>query len=121
MNMKKTVFLLSLSIISNVAISKTVSDFINENPELAKSPTIKAAIQQGAIGNAGLDAVSNGATNKTLGADSQRLLAESGYEYAQAALRDLATSVCDDKDLSQVYGLRKKDCLTIIKVDSEIE
>lgn len=121
MNMRKIIFLISLSIISNSAVSKTVADFINEHPELAKRPTIKAGIQQGAIGNAALDAMSNGATSETLSADSQRLLAENGYEYAQAALRELATSTCDDDELSQIYGLRKKDCQTIIKIDSEIE
>lgn len=119
MNRKIIVFTLAFFALSTQA--KTVSDFINEHPELAKSPTIKAAIQQGAMGNAGLDAVSNGATNETLGDVTQKLLADNGYEYAQAGLRDLATSICDENGLADVYGLRKKDCQIIIKIDSEIE
>ncbi|ATF98543.1 TPA: hypothetical protein U2I11_002439 [Citrobacter koseri] len=119
--MKKIALAFSLVFVSAFAQAKTVSDFINEHPELAKSPTIKAAIQQGAMGNAGIDALSNGSSNQTLGSDTQKLLAENGYEYAQAGLRDLATSICGENGLADVYGLRKKDCDTIIKVDSEIE
>lgn len=119
--MKKIILLISLAMTCNAAFSKTVADFINEHPELAKSPVIRAAIQQGAIGNAALDAMSNGSTTKTIADDSQSLLVENGYGYAQAALRDLATTFCDGDALADIYGLRKKDCESIIKVDSEIE
>lgn len=119
--MNKNIALLSLALFSLSTQAKTVSDFINEHPELTKSPTIKAAIQQGALGNAGLDAVSNGATNESLGDDAQKLLSENGYDYAQAGLRELATTICGENGLADVYGLREKDCQTIIKVDSEID
>ena len=119
--MKKIILLITLAMVSHVAISKTVADFIKEHPELAKSPVIKSAIQQGAIGNAGMDAISNGSTNETMADDAQRLLSDNGYEYAQAALRDLATTGCGENGLADVYGLREKDCQTIIKIDSEIE
>lgn len=112
--------MLFLALLSLSAQAKTVSDFINEHPELARSPSIKAAIQQSAIGLAGLEAVSNGSTEKTLGDDAQKLLSENGYEHAQAGLRELATSVCGDGDLADIYGLRKKDCEVVVKVDSEI-
>ncbi|CAD5874459.1 hypothetical protein VSO75_21445 [Escherichia coli] len=119
MNIKFLLFLLAFFSLGTQA--KTVSDFISEHPELAKSPTIKAAIQQGALGNAGIDAVSNGATEESLSTDVQKLLSENGYEFAQASLRELATSICGENGLADVYGLREKDCQTIIKVDSEIE
>lgn len=119
MNIKFLLFLLVFFSLGTQA--KTVSDFISEHPELAKSPTIKAAIQHGALGNAGLDAVSNGATNESLGDDAQKLLSENGYDYAQAGLRELATTICGENGLADVYGLREKDCQTIIKVDSEID
>ncbi|MGG7445729.1 hypothetical protein ACQ3G7_06560 [Kosakonia oryzendophytica] len=119
--MKRTVFIISLVCLSFTSHAKTVADFINAWPELATNPTIKAAIQQGAIGNAGLDAMSNGATSTTLGDDAQKLLAKNGYDYAQAALRDLATSGCGENGLAEVYGLREKDCQAIIKVDTQIE
>ncbi|HFP9378005.1 TPA: hypothetical protein ACHOY0_001605 [Raoultella ornithinolytica] len=119
--MKKITVVLSLVFLAFSAHAKTVSDFINEHPELAKKPTIKTAIQQIAIGNAGMEAVSNGATSGTLAEDSQKLLAENGYDFAQGALRELATTGCSDNGLADIYGLREKDCQIIIKVDSEIE
>jgi len=119
--MKKIALLFALVIVSHAADSKTVADFIKEHPEIAKSPVIKLAIQQGAIGNAGTDAVSNGSTGETLGDDTQQLLSNNGYEYARAALRDLAMTGCGESGLADVYGLREKDCQTIIKIDSEIE
>jgi len=120
--MKWIVVFISLAFLSAATSAKTVSDFINEHPDLSKKPSIKAAIQQGAIGNAGLDAASNGAnTNDKLNEETSKLLTDNGYEYAQAALRELATSYCSDKDLSDIYGLKEKDCQVIIKVDSEID
>ncbi|AMO50371.1 hypothetical protein GA0061071_103304 [Kosakonia oryzendophytica] len=119
--MKRTLFIVPLVFLSFTSHAKTVADFINGWPELATSPTIRAAIQQGAIGNAGLDAMSNGATSTTLGDEAQKLLAENGYDYAQAALRDLATTGCGENGLAEVYGLREKDCQAIIKVDAQIE
>ncbi|MFM0997447.1 hypothetical protein WFK94_01190 [Yersinia enterocolitica] len=119
--MKKIIILLSLVFISAYASAKTVSDFINERPALAKSPVIKAAIQQGAIGNAGLDALSNGATSDKLGSLTQRLLADNGYDYAKSALRELATTFCGEEGIADIYGLRERDCQVIINEDSVIE
>ena len=119
--MKKIVVLITLVLVSHAASSKTVADFIKDHPELAKNPVIKTAIQQGAIGNAGMDAVSNGSTNENMITDAQRLLADNGYEYAQSALRELATTGCSEQGIADIYGLREKDCKTIIKVDAEID
>ncbi|KAB8305810.1 hypothetical protein EH227_24940 [Rouxiella chamberiensis] len=119
--MNKLTLLLSLVFISNVATAKTVSDFINEYPALAKNPIIKVAIQQGAMGNAATDAVSNGATEKDIVAVTQRLLADNGYDYARASLRDLAGNICGTPELADVYSLRDKDCQTINEVDSDIQ
>lgn len=119
--MKIELFLLTAFLLPFTSAAKTVADFINEHPEIKSKPVIKAAIQQGAIGNAGMDAVSNGATNQSLGTDVQNLLKDNGYEYAVAALRDLASSTCDEPSLADIYGLKDKDCAIIKKVDSEIE
>lgn len=119
--MKKSILLFSILCISAQVSAKTVSDFISEYPALAKNPGIKVAIQQGAIGNAGLDAMSNGATSNDLGVATQRLLAENGYEYARASLRDLAGNICSMADMAEVYSLREKDCQIIIQTDSAID
>jgi len=121
MKMKTKLICLVLMIAPAFSYSKTVSDFINEHPDLANQPVIKSAIQQGAIGNAGLDAMSNGSGSETLSRDSQRLLKEKGYEYAMAALRDLSVSACGNGGLADVYGFKEKDCQIIQKLDSEIE
>ncbi|WP_434774140.1 hypothetical protein [Pantoea agglomerans] len=119
--MKTKLICLVLLIAPAFSYSKTVSDFINEHPDLANQPVIKSAIQQGAIGNAGLDAMSNGSGSETLSRDSQRLLKEKGYEYAIAAIRDLSVSACGEGGLADVYGFKEKDCQIIQKLDSEIE
>jgi len=119
--MKQKILLLSLLFISNYVSAKTVSDFINEYPPLARNSIIKVAIQQGAMGNAATDAVSNGATDKDIVNVTQRLLADNGYDYARASLRELAGSICGTADLEGIYSFRDKDCRTIIEVDSEIE
>lgn len=117
----KKLALFSLIFVSSLSSAKTVSDFINEHPELAKNPIIKSSIQQDAIALAGLDAMSNGADGKSLGDATKNLLAEDGYSYARAALRELAGEACGVDGLADVYSLRDKDCQVIIKVDSEID
>ncbi|KAA8996689.1 hypothetical protein FJU30_21025 [Affinibrenneria salicis] len=119
--MKRMIFIASLGFMSTVASAKTVSDFINEHPDIAKNPTIKAAIQEGAMGNAVMAAASDGLPPEALSDKSTELLRENGYEYAQATLRDLATLNCSDKEYADISGFREKDCQTIIRVDSEIE
>jgi len=118
---KKLALLLSLFCICTYASAKTVSDFINEYPALAKAPIIKVAIQQGAMGNAATDAMSNGATENDIVEATQRLLADNGYDYARASLRDLAGNICGTPEIADAYSLRDKDCQIINEVDSEIE
>ncbi|AUP76971.1 hypothetical protein CWS02_21145 [Enterobacter sp. EA-1] len=120
--MKRTVFIISLVCLSFTSHAKTVADFINAlGLSWRRIQPSRPLFSRGAIGNAGLDAMSNGATSSTLGDDAQKLLAKNGYDYAQAALRDLATSGCGENGLAEVYGLREKDCQAIIKVDAQIE
>lgn len=121
MKMKTKLIGLILLIAPALSYSKTVSDFINEHPDLANQPVVKSAIQQGAIGNAAMDAMSNGSGSETLSSDSQKLLKEKGYEYAITAIRDLSVSACGEGGMADVYGFKEKDCQIIQKLDSEIE
>lgn len=118
--MKKYIFSISLLILPLFCNAKTVSDFINEHPDIKSNPVIKSAIQTSAIGNASTDALSNGSTSEAIATDTQKLLKENGYEYAVSALRDLAVNACGEPELADVYGLKEKDCEVIVKVDSEI-